>query len=83
MRGVDVSDQLRGEYSCQVRSHKWWHRLFFFLLDTARVNSWIIHKSFAKRDGQKALEHVQFTMDLANALMVDWAGEEDAHQNQL
>ena len=72
MRGVDVSDQLRGEYSCQVRSHKWWHRLFFFLLDTAKVNSWIIHKFFAKRDGQKALEHVQFTMDLANALMVEW-----------
>jgi hypothetical protein len=30
MRGVDVADQLRGEYSSQVRTHKWWHRLFFF-----------------------------------------------------
>jgi hypothetical protein len=23
MRGVDVADQLRDEYSCQVRTHKW------------------------------------------------------------
>jgi hypothetical protein len=72
MRGVDVSDQLRGEYSCQVRSHKWWHRLFFFLLDTSRVNSWIIHKSCSRQGGKKALEHVDFTMELAAALMLNW-----------
>jgi hypothetical protein len=29
MRGVDVADQLREEYTCQVRTQKWWHRLFF------------------------------------------------------
>jgi hypothetical protein len=28
MRGVDVADQLRASYSCQTRSHKWWHRIF-------------------------------------------------------
>lgn len=72
MRGVDVSDQLRGEYSCQVRSHKWWHRFFFFLLDTARVNSWIFHKACTRNAGKEALEHVQFTMQLAEALMAPW-----------
>jgi hypothetical protein len=30
MRGVDVADQLLASYSCQVRSHKWWHHIFFF-----------------------------------------------------
>jgi hypothetical protein len=72
MRGVDVSDQLRGEYRCQVRSHKWWHRLFFFLLDMARINSWIMHKCCTRRAGKKALEHVNFTMQLAEALMSNW-----------
>ena len=72
MRGVDVSDQLRGEYSCQVRSHKWWHRLFFFMIDTTRVNSWIIHKSLSKRVAKRPLEHVDFTLALANALMANW-----------
>lgn len=43
MRGVDVADQLRGEYTCQIRSHKWWHRIFFFLLDTTVVNAYILH----------------------------------------
>lgn len=30
MRGMDMADQLRGTYSCLTKSHKWWHRLFFF-----------------------------------------------------
>lgn len=25
MRGVDVADFFRGIYSCQLKSHKWWH----------------------------------------------------------
>ena len=29
MRGVDVADQLRASFSCQVWSHKWWHHVFF------------------------------------------------------
>jgi hypothetical protein len=72
MRGVDVSDQLRGEYSCQVRSHKWWHRLFFFMVDTCRVNSWIIHKSWCKSAGKRPLDHLEFTMKLAEMLMENW-----------
>jgi hypothetical protein len=72
MRGVDVSDQLRGEYSCQVRSHKWWHRLLFFMIDTCRVNAWIVHKSFSKAAGKRSLEHIDFTMKLAEALMANW-----------
>ena len=43
MRGVDVADQLRGAYSLLSKSHKWWHRVFDFLLDTAFINSWIVH----------------------------------------
>jgi hypothetical protein len=38
MRGVDVADQLLSNYSCQVRAHKWWHRIFYFLLDMLVVN---------------------------------------------
>lgn len=41
MHKVDVSDQLRGVYSCQVRSKKRWHKLFFFLLDKTIVNACI------------------------------------------
>ena len=43
MHGVDVADQLRASYSCQTRSHKWWHRVFFFLIDTSIVNMYAIY----------------------------------------
>jgi hypothetical protein len=32
MRGVDVADHVRGQYATQTRIHKWWHRLFWFLI---------------------------------------------------
>ena len=28
MRKVDVAYQLQASYSCQIQSHKWWHRVF-------------------------------------------------------
>jgi hypothetical protein len=28
MRGVDVADHLRGNYTSLTRTHKWWHRVF-------------------------------------------------------
>lgn len=31
IKGVDVMDQLRGEYYCQICSHVWWCRIFFYL----------------------------------------------------
>jgi hypothetical protein len=32
MWGINVADQLRASYSCQTRSHKWWHRIIFSFL---------------------------------------------------
>ena len=43
MKGVDVADQLQASYSCQNRSHKWWHHLFHFLLDQTIVNVYILY----------------------------------------
>lgn len=72
MFDVDVSDQLRGEYSCQVRSHKWWHCLFFFMIDRCQVNSRIIYKSYCKRARKQPLDHLELTMKLAKMVMADW-----------
>ena len=38
MGGTDLFDQRRGNYSCQRRSKKWWHALFYFTLDTMMVS---------------------------------------------
>ena len=45
MKGIDIVEQLQGVYSCQVAIHKWWHKLFFFLLDTIVVNMYLMQKS--------------------------------------
>lgn len=34
MRGVNVVDQMRTDYNIQFHSHKWWHKHFFFIVDS-------------------------------------------------
>lgn len=72
MRGVDVNDQLRGVYTTLTKSHKWWHRLFFFLLDVGITNSYIMHQHLSVHFLKKPKTHMNFMRDLAYALMEKW-----------
>jgi hypothetical protein len=78
MRGVDVADQLRASYSCQVRTHKWWHRIFYFLLDMTIVNMYIMYLSILDWQRQKKvpITHLQFRTELCRALLQNWNGRE-------
>ena len=44
MGGVDLADQLRGYYNCQLTARRTWFPLFFWLLDTVLVNSIILYR---------------------------------------
>jgi hypothetical protein len=44
MGGVDMFDARRKTYSCSRKSRKWWLRLFYFLLDAAVTNAYILYK---------------------------------------
>jgi hypothetical protein len=48
MRGVDVADQLRVSYSSLTRSHKWWHWVFFAMLDVTEVNMYVMYLDCCK-----------------------------------
>jgi hypothetical protein len=74
MRGVDVADQLRASYSCQVWSHKWWHRIFFFLLDMTIVNMYIVYLAHVtySRSPRTPMIHLQFKVGLCEALLDGW-----------
>jgi hypothetical protein len=76
MRGVDVVDQLWASYSYQTRSHKWWHRVFFFLIDTTVVNMYIIYLSLLRRQQvpSRPMIHLQFKTQLCQALLQNWPG---------
>jgi hypothetical protein len=72
MRGVDVADQIRSSYSSQVRSHKWWHRLLFFLLDTTVGNCHVLHKELCQKLGHRPQDHMSFQEGLAKEICEPW-----------
>jgi hypothetical protein len=43
MGGVDKADQLRTLYAVNRKANKWWHRLFWALMDMSFVNSYVIY----------------------------------------
>ena len=75
MRGVDVGDQIRANYSSQLRSHKWWHKLFFFILDQSVVNSYVVYSSAMETVGLKVPTHMQFNIALGKQLVAQWLTE--------
>jgi hypothetical protein len=75
MRGVDVADQLRASYSSQTGSHKWWYRIFWFLIDMTEVNMYIMFLSRATKGRNPIphpMSHLQFKTALAEALLCNW-----------
>lgn len=43
MGGVDRGDRLRGVYGLSRQATKWWHRLFFGIMEMAFINSYVIY----------------------------------------
>lgn len=67
MGAVDKFDQLKERYAIGRRSRKWWHRIFYFLIDLAIVNSYIMYKVDHGQDTcQKQLD---FRIHLAKQLI--------------
>ena len=77
MQGVDMVDYVRSNYTSMGRSHKWWHRLWDFLVDTSIFNMWIIHKKTfqATTSSKHHLNHFQFVMAMCKALTKNWDGQ--------
>ncbi|UYV74698.1 hypothetical protein LAZ67_12000601 [Cordylochernes scorpioides] len=44
MGGVDLSDQMLNTYIDEIRSLKWWKKVFFSMVFRAMINSYIIYK---------------------------------------
>ena len=44
MDGVDLIDSLIGLYRTKIKSRKWYHRLFFHLLDMTVINAWLLYR---------------------------------------
>ena len=63
MGGVDRGDQLRGYYCCKIRSRKFYKYIFYFLLDVAITNSYILVKHHTTNSSKVKIKN--FRTDLA------------------
>ena len=66
MGGVDIADAKRKVYSCSRRSKKWWHRLFYFVVDVCVVNAHILQ---CDTPHQIILTQKEFRLELAREML--------------
>jgi hypothetical protein len=75
MGGVDRGDQLRTQYPTARKSNKWWTYLFFFGLDSAIANAFILmkasaaHKLVTKSGKERERTQLEFRQALATQLL--------------
>jgi len=67
MGGVDIADQLRGYYNCQLIVHRNWFPLLFWLLDTVLVNCSLLYNKVVNEN----VKSKSFRIDLVWGLIKD------------
>ena len=75
MNGVDIADQLRASYPTHRRGVRNWLPLFYWLLDTIKVNSYLLWRLH-----YPAASHKHFQLNLAQQLVTEGLHE---HHVQL
>lgn len=65
MGGVDKFDQLQERYAIGRHSTKWWHRIFYYLIDMAIVNAFILMNVSRKT----RVDQLTFRINLARQLI--------------
>jgi hypothetical protein len=68
MNGVDKSDESRTEYPTFPMCKRWWTYIFYFLLDLAITNAFILMKESTNTGKNKGRTLLSFRMNLAKQL---------------
>jgi len=71
MNGVDIADQLRARFTTQLQSSRTWMPLFYYLLDTAICNAYILSEHYCKSTSPKYVRgtHRAFRETLVDELL--------------
>lgn len=81
MNGVDRADQLRSTYSICRKAAKLWKYLFWFMVDVAICNSFILmkesinHSITTKSGGRRERVQLEYRMKLAHQFLGDYWGK--------
>ena len=75
MGGVDTADQLRASYNTHLSGVRNWLPLFYWLVDTLKVNSYLLW-----RMQYPQAKHKDFQLDLSQQLIIEGIEE---HKSQL
>lgn len=73
MGGVDKFDQYMANYSISQKSHRWWLKLFYYMIDTAIVNSFILCKESCNTMKKKYISHLEFRSRLTDELISNFS----------
>jgi hypothetical protein len=77
---------LRASYFSLTRGHKWWHQVFFSLLDITEVNMYIMYLDRCKQSQNRVTHprtHLQFKTKLCKALLHGWRGQNEVNNEAL
>ncbi|XP_065672200.1 piggyBac transposable element-derived protein 4-like [Hydra vulgaris] len=69
MGAVDRADHYCSSYSFLRKSLKWWRKIFFWLLEVAVVNSYILFNKFCEGNGKNKLRHLTYRQNLIEQLV--------------
>lgn len=72
MEGVDLADMLCELYRINHRSRKYYMRIFFWVLNSAVTNSWLLyrrHSQFLKLSEKDSLTLIEFQTKVATGLI--------------
>jgi hypothetical protein len=69
----DMYDQYRSYVKLDLRSRKYWHPLFWLIIESALVNAWLLYKT-SREAAKLQLEYTLFTFrkSIALALVSEW-----------
>ncbi|KAF2881575.1 hypothetical protein ILUMI_24595 [Ignelater luminosus] len=70
MGSADLQDSFLGLYPIKIKSRKWYHRIFYHMLDVITVNAWILDKKIKTqlRKKDKIIPLLAFKTALAQLL---------------
>lgn len=74
MGGVDHFDQFLSTYSISWKSRRWWVKIFYYLVDSAIVNSYILYKQSCAKQKEKPMSHLKFRSSLADEMIANYNG---------